>query len=158
VSDMGVEAELPDGPASSGDRMRESALLEAIMASRRVSAKVSSSNGAGSGPSWSVSSKSAACAFPFPLSVLPSFASSDLRGSFEIRRADERMAGASWKSDPSTQGINWSPELLVGSKIEDTIEVVGTKGNARLNERGSSAVGHWTASVSAKILEPYAPC
>ena len=41
--DVRVEVGSPDGPGSSGDRTRESVLLEIIIASRRVSAKASSS-------------------------------------------------------------------------------------------------------------------
>ena len=37
MSNVRVELELPEGPASSGDRTRELALLEAVIASRRVS-------------------------------------------------------------------------------------------------------------------------
>ena len=48
VSDVRVEVEVPEGPASFDDRMRELALLETVMASRRVSAKVSPSIDTGS--------------------------------------------------------------------------------------------------------------
>ena len=41
--DARVEEGLPDGPGSSSERMRESGLLEITIASRRVSAKASSS-------------------------------------------------------------------------------------------------------------------
>ena len=52
MSDVRVELELPEGPASSGDRMRELALLETVMVSRRVSVKASSSIDTDSGSDW----------------------------------------------------------------------------------------------------------
>ena len=51
MSDVRVEVEVPEGPASFDDRTRELALLETVMASRRVSAKVSPSIDTGSGSS-----------------------------------------------------------------------------------------------------------
>jgi len=50
MSDVRGEVKLPEGPASSGDRTRRPVLLEAVITSRMVSAKTSSSIGAGSGP------------------------------------------------------------------------------------------------------------
>jgi len=117
-----MEVEFPDGPASPGDRMAESALLEIAITSRRVSAKVSSSTGAGSGPCLPVPSESTARAFPFPLSVPLSFAGAGLGRSFGVSRAEERMVGTSWKSGPSIQGICWPPELSVESRINDKNE------------------------------------
>ena len=37
-------------------------------------------------------------------------------------RVDERVPGAIWKSEPSSQGIDRLPQLLAESMIEDTIE------------------------------------
>ena len=115
---VGEGVTLPEGPASSGDRMQEPIPLEVAIASRIISAKTSSSVGAGSGLGQSVSSGSTARAFPFPLSVLSLRSQSALKESFEVGRVGEKMIGASRKSDPRTQGTAWLDDLLTGSTID----------------------------------------
>ena len=70
------------------------------------------------------------------------------------------MVGASWKRDPSIQGIGWPPELSVGSRIKDNSEETRseTEGNAQLNGWVSSAVGRWAVLVLVKGSELCAGC
>ena len=122
---VGEGVTLPEGPASSGDRTREPILLEVAIASRIISAKTSSSVGAGSWLGQSISSEPTARAFPFPLSVLSLRSQSALSDSFEVGRAGEKMIGASRKSDPRIQGTAWLADLSPGSTIDEDKGTLG---------------------------------
>ena len=79
-------------------------------------------------------------------------------GSFEVARADERIIGASRKSDPSIQGINGPPWVLpTESNVEDNNEekLCEAMGNARPKGWDSSTVGCWVPLVLAKISGAY---
>ena len=72
-----------------------------------------------------------------------------------MERADERMIGASWRSDPSIHGIAWPPELSTGSKIDDSEEIISQPaGDVRPKGWGPSEVSRWTTLVSLKTPEP----
>ena len=102
-----------------------------------------------------MSSESTARAFPFPLSVLSPLFGPDLGGSLEVERADEMMAGASWKSGLNTQGIAWPPELSAGSKLEDNEGIIShPTRNGQPKGCGPSDDNRRTTSVSSKSPEP----